>query len=274
MSDYFDIPEVAYCRINRAAQLINCEVEDIYHWMETETISGYINIPYETDSFASFNIPGKKENVDGFLRELDWSGGYFPFTAYSIGTVLLAKAEEDDYPTEYNDWLEVCSFNGLICGVWKIDSGLQYLFDDESDIEIRRLVPYGFYSSDHPSISANVKMKIDKKNIWLVKDDIEKLSGKKFRSIDGGLGDISKKIATDVYTKKNSPKTLNLQAQFIKSLLHIHYGDDVAQSPRRFLEKKESEISMDFYKLGITHPSGKAVQSWIEMVDIPFDEDK
>lgn len=270
MSDYFDIPEIAYCRINRAAQLINCEVEDIFHWMETETINGYVNIPYEMDSEATFHIPGNKQVADQYLEKIDWAGGYFPFTAYSIGTLREAKLEDEEYPTEFAEWFESCTLSGLICGVWKIDSGLQYLFDDEDSIQIRRLIQYGNETPKSIRVSASVDFHIKKMNLWVVKSDIEKLAGKRFRSLDGGLGDVSKRIANDVRFIEGNAKTTNKQAQFIKSLLRIHYGEDVAESPRRFLEKKDSEISMDFQKMDIVPPSGKAVQSWTEMVDIPF----
>jgi hypothetical protein len=36
----------------------------------------------------------------------------------------------------------------------------------------------------------------------------------------------------------HSAKTINKRAQFIKSLLRIHYGNEVAENPRRFLDKK------------------------------------
>ncbi|MEM7927629.1 hypothetical protein Q4R04_17780, partial [Morganella morganii] len=62
----------------------------------------------------------------------------------------------------------------------------------------------------------------------------------------------------------------NVKNNFIKSLLHIHYGDDVAENPRRFMDNKDSEISNDFRNQKITPPSGKAVQEWLKFTEIPF----
>lgn len=274
MTEYFDIPEIAYCRVDRAARLIGCEVEDLYHWMETQTINGYLNIPLEKDFTASFNICCNESDADNYLRSIDWSGGYFPFTAHSVGTLLVAVSEIDNYPLKYIPELEVCNFDGQICGVWRIDSGLDYLFDDSDEIEIKRLLPYGDSLNKKIYVSANVNMKVMKKNIWLVKEDIEKLAEKEFRSLEGGLGSISSRIANEVtHNKEKNTKTINSRAQFIKSLLHIHYGSDVAESPRRFLEQNNSTIIDDFRKLNIKPPSGKSVQTWIEMVDIPFNEE-
>ena len=72
----------------------------------------------------------------------------------------------------------------------------------------------------------------------------------------------------------HSTKTINKRAQFIKSLLRIHYGNEVAESPRRFLERKDSDVSKDFKDLNIIAPSGKAVQEWVKGVDIPFSDDE
>ncbi|KFK93813.1 hypothetical protein [Serratia sp. Ag1] len=274
MTEYFDIPEIAYCRVDRASRLIGCEVEDLYHWMETQTINGYLNIPFEKDFIASFTIGCNEDDADNYLRSIDWSGGYFPFTAYSVGTLLFAKFEKESYPLKYSPEFESCNFDGQICGVWRIDSGLEYLFDDSNEIDIRRLLPYGSDLNKNIYLSASVNMKVMKKNIWLVKEDIEKLAGKEFRSLEGGLGNISSRIANEVtHNKEENTKTTNSRAQFIKSLLHIHYGSDVAESPRRFLEQNNSIIIDDFRKMNIKPPSGKSVQAWIEMVDIPFNDE-
>ncbi|WP_269933939.1 hypothetical protein [Serratia liquefaciens] len=274
MAEYFDIPEIAYCRVDRAARLVGCEVEDLYHWMETQTINGYLNIPFEKDFIASFTIGCNEDDAGNYLRNIDWSGGYFPFTAYSIGTLLFAKLEKENYPLNYSSEFESCNFDGQICGVWRIDSGLDCLFDDSDEIEVRRLLPYGSDLGANMFVSASVKMKVTKKNVWIIKEDLEKLAGKEFRTLDGGLGNVSHRIASEVkYNKEENTKTINLRAQFIKSLLHIHYGDDVAESPRRFLEQNDSDISSDFRRANIKPPSGKSVQTWIEMVDIPFNDE-
>ncbi len=223
---------------------------------------------------ASFDIDCSKDDADNYLRSIDWSGGYFPFTDYSIGTLAVAIFEEDGYPLKCLSEFGVSNFDGQICGVWRIDSSLVYLFDDSNEIDIRRLLPYGYNLNKNIHISASVNMKVMKKNIWIVKEDIEKLAGKKFKTLEGGLGNLSSRIVNKLtHNKEDNTKTINSRSQFIKSLLHIHYGSDVAESPRRFLEQKNSTIIDDFRKLNIKPPSGKSVQAWIEMVDIPFNEE-
>jgi hypothetical protein len=65
--------------------------------METETINGYVNIPYEIDSEATFHIPEIRNLLTNISKKLI---GRAPFpTAYSIGTLRKAKLEDEEYPT-------------------------------------------------------------------------------------------------------------------------------------------------------------------------------
>ncbi|WP_193829955.1 hypothetical protein [Morganella morganii] len=270
MSEYFNIPEIAYCRVDRAARLIGCEIEDLYHWMETDVIKGCINVMYENQSNADIFVYGDIEHATEYLKNIDWGGGYFPFSKYSVSTLDIALMGSEPYPlTETSD--EYTFFYGVICGVWVIDSGLQYLFSDEETIEVRRLKPCCIDHEKHDFTHATCEMNIKKSDLWVLKDDLEKLAGKQFRELEQGYESaIKKKIKAEERFTENRTKTNNARAQFIKSLLHIHYGSDVAESPRRFMENKDSEISNDFKNQGIIPPSGKAVQDWLKFTEIPF----
>ncbi|EII0864692.1 hypothetical protein LGS79_002131 [Salmonella enterica] len=56
------------------------------------------------------------------------------------------------------------------------------------------------------------------------------------------------------------------QALFIYDLLAIHYGEDVAENPRGFIDNPDSEIAKDFNKKGKNLPSGRSVERWLKKV--------
>lgn len=63
--------------------------------------------------------------------------------------------------------------------------------------------------------------------------------------------------------KKIGAKTLNSQAEFIRNLITIHYGEKVANNIRNELENSRSRIASDFDKSGLKAASGKTVDGWI-----------
>lgn len=273
MTEYFDIPEIAYCRVGRAARLLGCEVEDIFHWMETNVIKGCVNIMFEMQSNAEVYIRGDIGETTEYLDYIDLVGGYFPMSEYSVATLDIALTADEPYPLSETDD-NYTFFYGVVCGVWVVDSGLQYLSSDDDKIEIRRLKPCCVDPEIKTIVHATCNMEIKKSNLWVLKDDLEKLSGKTFKELEhSGESLMQRKIKAKETFAENSSKTNNTRAQFIKSLLHIHYGNDVAESPRRFLEQNNSIIIDDFRKMNIKPPSGKSVQAWIEMVDIPFNDE-
>lgn len=73
--------------------------------------------------------------------------------------------------------------------------------------------------------------------------------------------------------KKESPKTINAQSKFIKSLLYIHYGADVANNPRPHIENASGEIVKDFDAQGLSRelPSSLTVKKWVDSVELDMD---
>ncbi|KAB8310549.1 hypothetical protein EH228_10575 [Erwinia endophytica] len=59
--------------------------------------------------------------------------------------------------------------------------------------------------------------------------------------------------------KPVSAKTINYLATALKAFIHIHYGADVAENLRKYLEDPTSEIRKDFADKEIKAPGGKAL---------------
>lgn len=78
-------------------------------------------------------------------------------------------------------------------------------------------------------------------------------------------------VQNKIEQSKNSPKTANHQARFIKTMLRFMYGsEDLANHPRRYFDNPDSEISTDFKNSGLKLPSGKTVENWIKDADIDY----
>ncbi len=70
---------------------------------------------------------------------------------------------------------------------------------------------------------------------------------------------------------KESTKTSNHQARFIKTLLYFAYSDEkVANNPRSYFDNPDSEICRDFRAMGLKLPSGKTIQKWLNDVGIDW----
>lgn len=93
-----------------------------------------------------------------------------------------------------------------------------------------------------PKAITGFEYPISKQDIYITLNEMEK---------------ISKKIDGNDLTQK--------QSRFIYDLLAIHYGNDVAENPRRFIDDPNSEISKDFSLKGDL-PSGRSVERWLKKV--------
>lgn len=68
--------------------------------------------------------------------------------------------------------------------------------------------------------------------------------------------------------KPESQKSINYLACQLKALICIHYGADVADNLKKYLDDPDSEISKDFANKGLKAPGGKALQKHLENVDV------
>lgn len=68
-------------------------------------------------------------------------------------------------------------------------------------------------------------------------------------------------------TFKPSKKTGNAQARFIKNLLTVMYGEEIAGSPRKYIDGKMSQIKDDLAAKDLPCPSGVTVENWLSDID-------
>ncbi len=113
-------------------------------------------------------------------------------------------------------------------------------------------------------VSENNQLKIDNKNLTeqlnQAKKEIEELKNNHSQNLNDQL-------------KKESPKTINAQAKFIKALLHHYYGEGIANNPRPHIENKDGEIKRDFETQGLSKnlPTGVVVKKWVDSIELEID---
>lgn len=66
---------------------------------------------------------------------------------------------------------------------------------------------------------------------------------------------------------KQSKKTENAQAKFIKNLLVLMYGENVANNPRKHIDGKMAQIRADLELKDLHCPSGVTVENWLSDID-------
>jgi len=264
--------------VKRAAELLECQVGDLLHWAAIGAISLYLSFD-KGIGFVRFFGDGVKvenRNLEGY-SESDF------LEAINLKELLTEQGFVSDGPSfvmacNHVDGVTIpCGFSGL----W----ALPYSALGKTELCDIRPSKYDIWRSVNNrmlvSFECDDYLQYDVDDLYLVKSDFElirKNDGCDLPSYySGGVGqsfDIT--VGGGVVTKIDdelSTKTINSRAQFIKSLLYSTYFEDLANNPRKYFDDPNSEISNDFRKKGIRLPSGKTVQSWINMVDIPFCND-
>lgn len=120
-----------------------------------------------------------------------------------------------------------------------------------------------------------------KNEIYSLKKQLEKQSaGKLEQEIARLKAEIESKdriIEEQTQSAPKSGKADTTKNAFIKALLKIHYGDDVAENPRPHVydpnssaKSKDGRIQKDFDLLGLSEylPSGQTLNNWVKSVDL------
>ncbi|MGI3398292.1 hypothetical protein [Providencia stuartii] len=307
-----------YCKIDRAARLLNIEVDDIINLAANNYIELCLNLYCEPASLhtSSSSCNYKKiieiEEVIDELQGLYFANdkAFTDLSAFVFSSSRKAKKSDlniktpveihaerflDKQDTDLDDtYLKYFSMRheiipifiarGTANGLWRISShsfkdfeigGNGGGFINDGDFYLagdkRFNENYDFYISLDKYKDKNFQM--GENNIWISRETVSLLINSNFdldKLEENKKINIKKESSSNVKDESISQKSINTRTQFIKSLLYIHYGNDVAESPRRFMEGKDSVILDDFKNKGIIPPSGKAVQDWLKFTEIPF----
>ncbi|HAT3921102.1 TPA: hypothetical protein I9Y23_004820 [Kluyvera ascorbata] len=272
----FELPALEYCSLERAARFIGsgCEADDLLHWA---TI-GSIKLSHEF---------GIDEHVQAFVE--------FDGELIDVATKIFNSGQCDDYYINVSEFsfiathlFEECStvddviavltkhgdkprVKAYLKGVWNI-SFFTCDFNNLNPFRIFNFSPLGDVCIDCDA-SINHEERYSKNDLLVSRDAVSVILGKAngLRKLPSMRNKPYLLMRENVETKENISNTVaNNRASMIKALLAIHYGQDVADSPRKFFENKDSEICRDFDAKGISLPSGKTIAEWLKDADIDF----
>ncbi|WP_413499152.1 hypothetical protein [Buttiauxella gaviniae] len=272
----FKLPALEYCSLDRGARFIgaDCEVEDLIHWAAVGSIK--LSHEFGKDEHLRAFIEFEGDLIDvasKILNSGQHSDYYINVSEYSIiATADFEECETIDeivaVLTKYGDKPRVKAF---LKGVWNISS----FINDHALVAPYRMLEFSPLgntciecnaSVDSESSFSETDLLVSREAISIIlggDDEPRKLNS--LRDKPYLLVNEVKKTKEDI-----SSTVANNRASMIKALLAIHYGEDVANSPRKFIENKDSEICKDFDMKGISLPAGKTIAEWLKDADIDF----
>lgn len=152
-------------------------------------------------------------------------------------------------------------------------NGLMSIVGNESFIDEEEILNNGIKLDEFPSFSSPLEINDGERLYFTIAFNENFYQNKQGIQIDNlfildkNLDDFLKKNAKPPKKEKvPATKTLNSQAEFIRNLIIMSYGEEVADSIRKELDNPNSEISIDFQTKGLKAPSGKTVDRWINQI--------
>lgn len=170
-----------YCRPERAAELLDCKIEDLIHWAAIGAINFYVNAAMAMDGIKTIGTYLPEEVEPEFVIEPDPMEGEFKFgAAFSFVRAGGYILSDDGY----------CRFDaGKIYGFWRVSSShfqhweLEGGIPESDDYSLALFSSFDFCSSvylhDKPDIDITLEVMASfprlKDNLWLMREDLEKL---------------------------------------------------------------------------------------------------
>ncbi|MCB5297608.1 hypothetical protein [Yersinia intermedia] len=176
-------------------------------------------------------------------------------------------------PSKKQDIIRGVTINGGVQGIFQIQKFV------DVDYEINELIGAASVSGDveHPYFKGIISMFESVRNVSRWDDKAftryipePSLPGDAYFVVR--MDNINKLIEylneTPVNDKpRQSKKTENAQAKFIKNLLIVMYDNDVANNPRNHIDGKIAQIRSDLELKGLECPSGVTVEKWLSNID-------
>lgn len=262
----FELPALEYCTLERACRLLGCELDDILHWAELSAIQLMVKFTHEVESNARITF---SDSVDLYkcLRSIDPGDGDFhlsPLSSFCLSADDYGDYEYEGVINPIHSMIEY-ELECRLSGFWELISFSQ----EDGLVRVTLLKPFRnkyewmhdarYWEGSDFSVS----------DLYISRESIEIISGIKLRVLSS-LANFECDGRPSSISEDGNQKTRNYRAMFIKSLLHVCYGKDAADNPRKFLDNPRSKIRMDFEKESISIPSGRAIEGWLKDIDINY----
>lgn len=258
-----------YCKLDRAAKLLNCEPVDLIHL----GVVGGIELCVMLQGFHSEVFLTKEQLLAGDeLISIKQFGQYSAFH--------FKKEDKDKSWMEDIEWEseEVFCAKGYAYGLWVLTDGIEHLEYSGEMIHRGALFQPGSNKSIVISNSVGLdendsysSVTVNFNDIYITKSDIDKV-------MSGNVGELSinTKVGGDVCEVKSvSRVTENKKNKLIKALIEIAYGKGASERPRSLLNEERStgELLIDLHKMGIEPPvTGSTLAAYLKDVELDYVE--
>ncbi|MBE0150223.1 hypothetical protein ABQ366_07280 [Serratia fonticola] len=258
-----------YCKLDRAAKLLNCEPIDLIHL----GVVGGIELCVMLKGFYSEVFLTKEQLLPGDEQAL-----IKRFCQYS--SFHFKKKDKNKSWMEEIEWVsdEIFCAKGHAYGLWVLTDGIEHLEHFGEMTHQGSLFLPG--SNHHIVISHTVGL--DEKNpyppvnitlndVYITKSDIDKI-------MSGKVGELSinTRVRDDIYEVKNVSRiTENKKNKLIKALIEVAYGKGSSERPRSLLNEERStgELLIDLHKMGIEPPvTGSTLAAYLKDVELDYVE--
>lgn len=270
-----------YCRPERAAKLLNCEIEDLFHWAAIGAIKIYVNAAKAMDEINTVGVRLPKEVPPTFVINPDKLVGEFKFGA-AFNFIRVGKIGSQDYKSSNDGY---CHFKvSRLYGFWAVapfhfwdwEQGGEIPDNDVYDLILLSNFEFrtSAYLPDKPDINITLEVGASfpsiTDNLWLMREDLEILhqhiqTGQPFPiwndyKEQGGM----RQMLTS--SGEQPRRTTGNQCRAIVELLTAHgFTNEDYQGSISVLKKKISKLGVSGT---LTNVDKNTLQNWLQRAGV------
>lgn len=255
--------------LEQAAKFLECDVDDLFQWWEERAIKLCIDCK---DLRAEIIFTNDEKDFDPLkLDEVPfWQDEYSSFMPIRVTFDELDGVFKTEGIVKGLFIPSQQIINNIKNDVIITDDFLADPFKSTGDFPVTiKIIKYG--DSHAGDYNCKYVTKIRQSLLRIHSEDIEVIRDILYPSpipipVPTSLQTPMPESLSD--SRKVGMKTVNAMALFIKQLIAINYGDDVANSPRKHIDNPRGVIKNSFENKGLTPPSGNVVEKWLKNSDL------
>ena len=286
----FPLPPLEYCRIQRAAELLRCEVDDIVHWGVVGAIELGVLIPRTKSKKVALVVEKGLWPINSYSLEEELSSiGSSPRKDEghweNNGVSWLFSIEPSDTHSIHNGG-GADSFTGVACGVFAVADGVLidiesqgyysgdlWIFPADTGEDIDQAKVSGLVMADKDTSSPMEECEqvtLKSQDLWITRSQMEKLhhhmvAGTPFPNIynEPELGERVREQRRIAEREQAEPRMTNKQARMIKALILLNPElKQFVDAPHSLLKSLTEQCA----SAGIACPvsDGKTLADWLD----------
>lgn len=256
-----------YCKLDRAARLLGCEVDDLIHWGKIGAIDLCLRRPGIGTLAPNIRWDGTEQSSDNLLVSV------FENLDISLGSYSILSSVAGYSPIPSFDLLpedDICRTHVLFSGFWVFGAiHIIELGSVCSDVFV--ITPYDSKNNGVLGLIAPQEREdfqpISKEDLWIMRPDLEKLkkaidSGDYLPNIYNNTELAEKNRAQELKSSLDTPPRITAkQSDVIKALVLLNPDlKELVDKPERLTTKLDQLCAG---KVKVTLPTGKSMGDWL-----------